>query len=201
MIGQDHKITRHLVPWLGFVNELKETHRDQEIRRLLANAYTSFLLDDTELLAQVVEMLDSPAWPARQGAGWALIAMPGGPPEHLMPKLLNLINDTRGEESWPERLQVAELFINHRDPALSQRAIAVTVEALDFATQPWYYMPILGQRVRKQAAQILGNLEPIYRDEQIFQRLARVLEEDEDEEVRDAAYGALLRLAAAPERG
>jgi hypothetical protein len=29
--------------------------------------------------------------------------------------------------------------------------------------------------------------------------LARVLEEDEDGRVRDAAYGALLRLAAAPE--
>jgi hypothetical protein len=64
-----------------------------------------------------------------------------------MAKILNLINETRGEESWPERLQVAELFINHRDPALSKRAIAVTVEALDFATQPWYHLPDLGPKV------------------------------------------------------
>jgi hypothetical protein len=42
-------------------------------------------------------------------------------------------------------------------------------------------------------------LEPLYRDEAIFARLNRVLTEDASEEVRDAAYGALLRLAAAPE--
>lgn len=53
--------------------------------------------------------------------------------------------------------------------------------------------------MRKPAALILGRLEPLYRDPAVFQRLARVLDEDKDEEVRDAAYGALLRLAAAPE--
>ena len=46
---------------------------------------------------------------------------------------------------------------------------------------------------------ILGQLEPLYRDEAIFERLARVMLDDDDEQVRDAAYGALLRLAAAPE--
>lgn len=54
--------------------------------------------------------------------------------------------------------------------------------------------------MREQAARILGQLEPLYQDEKIFTRLARVLTEDTNAEVRDAAYGALWRLAAAPAR-
>jgi hypothetical protein len=94
---------------------------------------------------------------------------------------------------------VAELLINDRDQTLSRRAIAVALEALDYATAPWYNMRYLGPQVRGQAARILGQLEPLYRDEAIFARLTRILTEDASEEVRDAAYGALLRLAAAPE--
>jgi hypothetical protein len=60
-------------------------------------------------------------------------------------------------------------------------------------------MPLSGPQVRGQAVRILGQLEPLYRDEAIFARLTRILTEDASEEVRDAAYGALLRLAAAPE--
>ena len=82
---------------------------------------------------------------------------------------------------------------------MSRRAIAVALEALDYATAPWYNMPRSGPQVRGQAARILGLLEPLYRDEAIFARLSRILIEDASEAVRDAAYGALLRLAAAPE--
>ena len=64
---------------------------------------------------------------------------------------------------------MAELLINDGDHQLSQQAIQVTLDALDFATQPWYYMPRLGP----QAAQILGQLEPLYRDEKVFARLTR----------------------------
>ena len=76
----------------------------------------------------------------------------------------------------------------------------VALEALDYATQPWYHLPHASGRVRRQAATILGNLEPLYRDDAVFARLARVLDEDDDENVRDAAFGALVRLAAAPEQ-
>ncbi len=130
----------------------------------------------------------------------ALIGMPGGPPAEVMPKLRGLLTDMRGEESWPNRLQVAEILINNRDLELDRRAIDVALEALDFATQPWYYLPRLGRKVRRQATQILGQLDPLHHEPRIFERLARVLAEDEDEAVRDAAYGALLRLAAAPKR-
>ena len=96
---------------------------------------------------------------------------------------------------------MAEVLINDADRELSQRAIDVCIEALDYATQPWYHLPKSGPAVRKQAATILGRLDPLYRDRAVFDRLARLMQEDTDAEVRDAAYGALLRLAAAPEEG
>jgi len=117
----------------------------------------------------------------------------------LVPTLRGLLDDMRGEESWLQRLQVAELLINDRDQTLSRRAIAVALEALDYATEPWYNMPLSDPQVRGQAVRILGQLEPLYRDEAIIARLTRILTEDASTEVRDAAYGALLRLAAAPE--
>jgi predicted MPP superfamily phosphohydrolase len=42
-------------------------------------------------------------------------------------------------------------------------------------------------------------LKPIYRNDAIFERLLRVLSEDVEPDVVDAAYAALLRLAVAPE--
>ena len=53
--------------------------------------------------------------------------------------------------------------------------------------------------MRQTAARILGQLDPLYRDDKIMACLARVLDENEEAKVRDAAYGALLRLATAPE--
>jgi hypothetical protein len=95
-------------------------------------------------------------------------------------------------------LQVAEILLNHRDPTLDQRAIKVALEALDYATQPWYELPVSGPTVRRQAALLLGKLDPLYFDAALFARLRRVLEEDRDERVRDAAYQALLRIVTAP---
>ena len=203
LVASDVAARGRLLPWLAFVVERRHGQGAEDtgeaIRRLLADAYAPLLASDTTLLAQVAAMLDNIAWPARQGAAWALIAMPGGPPPELLPKLRGLLDDMRGEESWPNRLQMAEMLVNDRDREVSRRAIAAAVEALDYATQPWYYLPRQGPEVRKQAATILGKLEPLYRDDVVFGRLVRVLDEDVDEEVRDAAYAALLRLAAAPE--
>ena len=117
----------------------------------------------------------------------------------IVPTLRGLLDDMRGEESWLQRLQVAELLINDRDQTLSRRAIAVALEALDYATEPWYNIPLSGPQGRGQAIRILGQLEPLYCDEAIIARLTRILTEDASEEVRDAAYGTLLRLTAAPE--
>jgi hypothetical protein len=143
-------------------------------------------------------MLNSPAWPLRLGSAQTLIAIPGGPPKYLLPKLHSLINDMRGEESWPRRLQVAALLINDRNRDVSQRTIQVTTEALDYATQSWYALSRSATAVRREASLILGQLEPLYHDQGLFDRLIKVLKEDNKESVRDSAYSALLQLAAIP---
>jgi len=193
-----------LLPWLGTVADSihhmgSEVFDHNEIRQQISTLWAQRVTPGDEFYEQLVAWLDVRAWPLRQGAAMTLIAMPGGPPHELLPRLRHLLEDRRGEESWPNRLTVAQLFINGEDASLSRQAVAVCLEALDYATQPWYYLPESGVAVRKQAALILGQLEPIYRNRKIFDRLARLMQEDQDAEVRDAAYGALMRLAAAPE--
>jgi HEAT repeat protein len=198
LVSRDDDIAQRLLPWLGTVAE-QWTESAPATRRLLAKTYAPLLAHNSVLLDWVASMLTSFSWEARQGAAWTLMALPDGPPPHLHRALLGLLDDLHTEASWPERLQVCEILINARDHALSTRAITLAIEALDYATQPWYGLPETGASVRQQAARILGQLEPVYRDDRVFGRLAHVLDEDEDEDVRDAAYQALLRLAAAPE--
>lgn len=199
IIGCDETLQETLLPWIGIVAERGESGSAEATRQLLSQKFASLLAEEPILSAKVIDMLKSPAWPMRHGAAMTLIAMPGGPPPECFPLLKGLIDDLRGEESWAGCLQVAEIFINNRDSEFSQAAIDVALEALDYATQPWYYLPDSGANIRRQAAQILGQLEPLYRNDAIFARLVRVMHEDQDTNVRDAAYGALLRLAAAPE--
>jgi HEAT repeat protein len=193
-----------LLPWLGTIAD--STYHTgsggfdhNEIRQQISTLLAQRVMPGNEFYEQLVAWLDVRAWPLRQGAAMTLIAMPGGPPHELLPRLRHLLEDRRGEESWPNRLTVAQLFINGEDASLSRQAIAVCLEALNYATQPWYDLPRSGVAVRKQAALILGQLDPIYRNRQIFDRLAQLMQEDKDAAVRDAAYGALMRLAAAPE--
>ena len=83
---------------------------------------------------------------------------------------------------------------------VSETAIAVCLEALDYGTQPWEYLPQSGE-IRQQAALVLGKLEPIRYDDRVYQKLLSVMKKDSDARVRDAAYGALVRLARAREEG
>lgn len=92
----------------------------------------------------------------------------------------------------PARLTAASYLIN-RDP-YSKDAIEVCLGALDYGTQPWEFLPE-SRDVRKQAALILGKLEPLHYDQRVHDKLLEVMKQDEEAEVRDAAYGALVRLA------
>ena len=200
LIFDDAAIRERLFPWLGMVSEFRRKTLADESRKCLAEAFSLVIIDDSDLFNRLQKMLDSAAWPERCSAVQAFCAMPGGPPKHLLPKIRAMLEDLRGEESWPNRLQIAALFINDRDPEVSRRAVDVAIEALEYATPPWYDLPAIGPQVRKQAAEILGNLDPLYRDDAIFERLVSVVNEDEHAGVRDSAFGALLRLAAAPEK-
>lgn len=197
LIADDSSLRQRLLPWLGAFYQLDNASVDWN-RRRLAGAYAPLLATEAELLAQVVTMLRSVAWPERKGAAWTLIAMPGGPPPDVLPALRGLIDDTRAEESWPARLEAAAILLNDCDSNASQAAIAATVQAFDYATQPWYDQVSTG-RIRARAAKVLGALDPIYRNDAIVARLIRLIGEDCHDEVRDAAYHAILRLAVSPE--
>jgi hypothetical protein len=191
-------VQRLLLPWLGAVNE-SPGDTATSTRRVLASTYASLVVADDELRARVIEMLGSPAWPARQGAAWALIGMPGGPPSEVLPTLRGLLDDLRGEESMSERMLLARSLVNDRDPEISRRAVAVSMEALSYATQPWCNFSETGPELRAMAAETLAELDPVYRNDTVFSYLARVLAEDRNKSISDAVYRALLRLAVAPE--
>nr|MCW1969467.1 HEAT repeat domain-containing protein [Anaerolineae bacterium] len=178
-------------------NEMEDCQLFQA--QLIAD-YAPKVQHSAHYLTQLQHMLSVRNSPTRIAAAKMLMALPQSIPPHLRPTVIDLIDVQRGDESWPERLQVAEFFINHRDQSLSQHAIRVALEALDYATEPWVYQPGAGPQVRSQSAQILGKLEPLYRDEAIFVRLRRLMIEDQAPNVRDAAYGALLQLAVAPDQ-
>ncbi|MBV7336953.1 HEAT repeat domain-containing protein [Chloroflexi bacterium TSY] len=184
--------------WFGIVIEHNPRQAD-ELRTWLVEWLVPFVDNDRQLLDRVIALLDEPAWPLRCGAAQTLVALPGGPPPAVMPKLVGLLTDARGEESWINRVGVAQIFINQKDEELSEQAIEVCLRALDYATEPWVYLPGFGGQVRRQAAIALGQLDPIYHDPKIFARLTRLMQADKDAQVRDTAYSALMRLAAAPE--
>jgi len=137
-------------------------------------------------------MLRNPRWSARLGAALALLAWPGGPPEEILPQVFSALEDPRGLEAYPAQLTAASFLINQNDTAAE--AIDLCLEALDYGTQPWEDI-WSSREVRKQAALVLGKLEPVFYDPRVYDKLLHVMHHDEDASVRDAAYGTLVRLA------
>ena len=200
----DAEIAAILLPWLAMVSQsrfdLSQNRNSEDVLDDLVAFFSARAAEDEAVRAQIEAMLSARSAPARHRAARLLSSLPGGPPPTLLPRLRGLLADTRSEFRWPERLQVAELFINHRDSALDQQAIATALDALDYGHNPWYcywsHESLYPPAIRKRAATILGRIDPLYPNPAVFARLAQVLVEDEDGDVRDAAYGALLRLAA-----
>ena len=196
LAGQDHALRKQLVPWLGA--RCGPQHEGaQEARMTLACNLAPLVAEDKRLRDTLIEMLDSPAWQDRQGAGWALMLAPGDKPPELLTKLRGLLHDARAEESWQDRLQVAEIFLNHRDTDLCRQAVDVAREALAYGKEPW--RRILGDGVRARAAAVLAKLEPVEAPPALMAQLHDALVEESSGSVRSALYSALLRLAAVPQ--
>jgi hypothetical protein len=75
-----------LMPWLGCTFE-PNPGASADLRRKVAASLAPLVAQDAQLMAEVAALLESPAWPIRQGAAWVLIGMPGGPPASLLPRL------------------------------------------------------------------------------------------------------------------
>ena len=72
--------------------------------------------------------------------------------------------------------------------------IDLCLEALDYGTQTGEELS-KSLKVRQQAALVLGKLEPLFFHERVYDKLLQVMERDQYLSVKDAAYGALVRLA------
>lgn len=210
-LSQRPELAEQLLPWLGMRTDERQNRttplrgigmpieqRNQSLppRKILALAYADILRPDTPLWTTLEAQLDSDAWQARQGAVWTFAAWDGDLPAPLMDRLLATLDDRRAEESWLQRLQAAECFLNHRDPALSREAIAIAEQALQFGQEPWHLQ--LGSQIRKQAARILAKLEPTVPDQRLLDLVATRLREESDQAVKEDLYQTLLALATIP---
>jgi NACHT domain/HEAT repeats len=183
--------------WLDvdFKDDLNFHLNERKVRSVqeqLARRFGARLPADSSLCADLLEKLHEPRWSARLGAVLALLAWPGGPPEDVLTQVLAALGDRRGLEAYPAQLTAASYLINRNETAAE--AINLCMEALKYGTQPWESLNN-SPAVRRQAALVLGKLEPVSYEPRIWDKLLHVLRHDKDASVRDAAYGTLVRLA------
>ena len=169
----------------------------REVQRAFASVLGPRLPEDPKLKEWVLGYLSDVRWSSRLGAVLSLLAWPGGPPPEITDQIFKALEDRRGLESYPARLTAASFLINRNEDGGA--SINLCFEALDYGTQPWEYLPKSAE-IRKQAALVLGKLEPLEENQRVYDRLLRVFKEDEEPKVRDAAYNALVRLAGVWDR-
>jgi hypothetical protein len=175
-------------------------HFDSEpskFRQTLADTLAPRFPTQVGLRQQVATWLDSPRRSARLGGLAALLAWPGGPPAEFLPRLCTFLEDRRDPRSFTLRLAAAAPLLNRNETC--REAIEVCLEALDYRELPWEHLESQDSGIRSEAALLLGKLEPVYYDDRVYTRLLDVMKTDSNSKVRDAAYGALLRLALARE--
>jgi hypothetical protein len=192
------KLWSKIVAWFSADSEYYYRGWDaRQVQNMLASILGPRLPKDPELTEWVLERLDDVRWSSRLGAVLSLLAWPGGPPPEITDRIFKALEDRRGLESYPARLTAASFLINRNED--EGASINLCLEALDYGTQPWEGLSSAAE-IRKQAALVLGKLEPLEENQRVYDRLLRVLKEDEDFDVRDAAYNALIRLAGVRDR-
>lgn len=193
LLGEEH--WAGLEVWLN-CDANPESQNVRQTRKRLAQAIAKGLPERPKLQHQIRKLLKSPRASARLGGILTLAAWPGGPPEEVIDEILEALQDDRDFASYPARLTATFYLIN--DGHYDERSIALCLEALDYGTQPWENLRD-SPAVRKQAALVLSKLEPVRFHDRAYTKLLEVMKKDEDAEVRDAAYNALVRLARAGE--
>jgi HEAT repeat protein len=196
LIMSSGNFSPHLAAWISSDSD-REWGDSQKIQNVLASVLGPRLPGETKIREWILERLRDIRWSSRLGATLCLLAWPGGPPREIMDQIFKALEDQRGLESYPARLTAASFLINRNED--KGASIDLCLEALDYGTQPWEGLSN-ASAIRKQAALILGKLEPLEHNQRVYDRLFRVLKEDEEPEVRDAAYNALVRLAGVRDR-
>jgi hypothetical protein len=190
----DAALLDQLRPWLMVDADHFSTRK---ARSRLAALFGPRSPGDSSLRDWLLVMLGNPRWSARLGAALTLLNWPDGLSDDVLDRIFKSLEDRRGLEAYPAQLTAASFLINQDKYA--KGAIDICLEALDYGTQTWEG-PLNDMEVREQAALVLGKLEPVFYDERIYDKLVQVLEKDISLRVKDAAYGALVRLARIRDR-
>lgn len=199
MVAQNSELAASLIPWLGLITEgaydlRGELPGPQSIawngvlsRQKLAALIAWHLPKKPEMYAQVVALLDSPSWQARQAAAWALVFMYGGAPEQVRGRLLELVKDTRSDNDLLERLIIARalLALGSLPEAIEDEMWRVAEHAIQHGLQPWEFIPQQGKAVRESAVRLISELPrgPAQRS-----LLEKVIKGDPNPDVRCLAY-------------
>lgn len=210
-ITENPELAARLIPWLGLITEgvydLRSEIRGPQsifwngatIRLRLAALISFHLPNQPAMYAQVVALLDSPSWQARQAAAWALACMSGGAPTEARRRLREISTDTRHDYDLLERLALARaLRASGSLPAAIEQEIGdLATQAVEYGLQPWEFTPQQGKAVRECAVRLIAELPPGQAQRLI---LEKVIKQDPNPDVRNVAY-ELLNAAAIPEVG
>jgi hypothetical protein len=190
----DRELVNRLLPWLAFDCDKRflDQQRALRTREQLASLLGPRAAANSSLRDCLFDLLREPRWSARCGAILTLLKWPGGPPNDILNRIFEALEDRRALEAYPAQLTAASFLINRNDHA--RASIDFCLEALDYGTRSLDYLS-RSSEIREQAALVLGKLEPVFFEARIFNKLLGVVENDEDGNVRDAAYGTLVRLA------
>jgi HEAT repeat protein len=193
----EKNIRQELINWLGVGFDERYVPIIDEKSYWLAQERFSYLFGenlpgDQSLYNKMLDWLKNPRWQTRLGAVRTLLQWPGRPPREILKNIIEALNDNRGLESYPARLAAASYLVN-RDP-YSKDAIQLGLEALEYGNLSWEYIPE-SREVRKQAALLLGTLEPIRYDPIVYDKLLQAMKTDQDSGVRDTLYSVLVKLA------
>jgi HEAT repeat protein len=199
LISEDKELRQRLTPALGIDdNQDRSRSRPGEMgpRGTLVTCFGLLATSDPPTRAEIIHLLNSPDWRMRQSAAEILAEAGKDCLLEALPQLLVALEDYRGTDSWPARIAAAELLLNNY--RYSAEATETILPALDYGTHLLVIVPNAAE-IRKQAALALGELKAEYRQPRVFDRLVRLLNEEQDPQVLDGAFNALLSLAAAPE--
>jgi HEAT repeat protein len=198
---EDAELYLRLLPALGFDDEGHQRrgfsrHELGGPREAVVRQFSRLVETNPTVREKLAQLLRAKDWRVRLSAIEVFAGAHIDTLRQVVPELITALDDRRGLDSWPARIEAAEVMLN--DYQHSETAIQTILPALDYATHPLVFVEGAGN-VRRQAAVALGNLKAERRDPRVLARLERLLEDGADPQVLDGAYNALVSLIAAPD--
>ncbi|MBI3943717.1 MAG: HEAT repeat domain-containing protein [Chloroflexi bacterium] len=198
LVEVDDSLRQRLQPFLGSDDQLFRIYslREENPGKTLEYHWGRMIANDMAARSEVINLLNSVDWRLRRSAAEILAEAGQECLAQARLPLLTTLEDNRGLDVWPAHIAVAELFLN--DDRFAAEATNMLIQALDYGAHPLIFISDAGD-VRRQAALALGKLKASFRQPHVFARLERLLQEERDPEVLDAAFNAMQSLAAVPE--